>query len=304
MTPPIGVNPSIRALSSMDEVPNDEKNLGLVVEVPKKGYESEYSHSAKPELALNTARWKYVSDIHIVMPTIRQLYLFRSLERKHYHSDKDLLEKAVLDSGLDIALHIHKPTENVLDNPFVKVINVGFDRASKTIISTITWKSIATTLFNETIRPAEIASTEISSELANRKSKPTLKRQQYHKDVGYTSGQCLIGRDELGISFPAVKPTDSDHTKAMVALTALLRSHVFNDLKDTVYFDAVNLERASSFAENLAPNNLLEAMRSALSNAQHPCGCHEDAHNDPHPHFSTVITFSILVSINGVVYHL
>ena len=114
MAPPIGINPSIWALSSMEQVPDDEKNLGLVVEVPKQGYESEYTHSAKPELALNTARWKYVSDIHIVMPNIRQLYLFRSLERKHYHSDKDLLEKAVLDSGLDIALHIHKPTKNLI----------------------------------------------------------------------------------------------------------------------------------------------------------------------------------------------
>jgi hypothetical protein len=29
---------------------------------------------------LNASRWKYVSHIHAVMPNVRQLYLFRSLE--------------------------------------------------------------------------------------------------------------------------------------------------------------------------------------------------------------------------------
>ena len=54
----------------------------------------------------------------------------------------------------------------------------------------------------------------------------------------------------------------------------------------------------------MAPDNISEALRSALSNAQQPCGCHEDAHNDRHPRFSPVITMSIFFEINGIVYRL
>jgi hypothetical protein len=226
------------------------------------------------------------------------------LERKHYHYDKDALEKVVMESGLQIVLHIHQPDVDVLDNPFVKVINVGFDTATCKIMSGIPWKSIVSTLHQETLVPAEAA---LSAPVppSKKKLKPVLKRQQYHIDVGYTSGQCLIRRDELGKSLLVAKASiDTSHTAAMVALSALLKSHVFADLKDTVYFDAVNFERTASFVEKLAPNNVLEALRSALSNAQHPCGCHDDSHNDPHPNFSTVITFSVFVEIDGVVYRL
>jgi hypothetical protein len=296
--------PQIRFLKSLENIPEKERNLGLVVEVPLPGYEDSYKRAANPAIAINESRWKFVSDIHIVLPNIRQLYLFRTLERKHYHYDKDALKKAITDSGLPIILHIHPPDVDLLDNPFVKVINVGFDSATRTIMSDIPLKSIASTLHRETVVPVETAlSVPVSP--SKKKSKPVLKRQQYHIDVGYTSGQCLIRRDELGISLPVSKTSiDASHTAAMVALSALLKSHVFADLKDTVYFDAVNFDRTATFAEKLAPTNVLEALRSALSNAQNPCGCHDDSHNDPHPNFSTVITFSVFVEIDGVVYRL
>ena len=51
------------------------------------------------------------------------------------------------------------------------------------------------------------------------------------------------------------QPSDDDHRAAMVGLSALLKSHIFQDLKETVYFDALNPEWTSSFAEKLAPNN-------------------------------------------------
>jgi hypothetical protein len=50
---------------------------------------------------------------------------------------------------------------------------------------------------------------------------------------------------------------DLGHNSAMVALNGLLKSHVFANLKDMVYFDAVNFERTASFAEKLAPNNVM-----------------------------------------------
>jgi hypothetical protein len=138
--------PQIRFLKSLEKIPEKERNLGLVVEVPLPGYEDSYKRAANPAIAINESRWKFVSDIHIVLPNIRQLYLFRTLERKHYHYDKDALKKAITDSGLPIILHIHPPDVDLLDNPFFKVIKVGFDSATRTIMSDIPLKSIASTL--------------------------------------------------------------------------------------------------------------------------------------------------------------
>jgi hypothetical protein len=100
------------------------------------------------------------------------------------------------------------------------------------------------------------------------------------------------------------KPTDDNHRAAMAGLSSVLKTHIFPDLKDTLYFDVTNPQRTASFASKLIPNNVIEALRSALSNVQHPCACHDDAHNDPHPNFSPVITFSIFLEIDGVVYRL
>jgi hypothetical protein len=139
----------------------------------------------------------------------------------------------------------------------------------------------------------------------SKKAASTLKHQQYHKYVGYTIGQCLIGKDTLGVSIPVLKPfTDKLHVKAMVALSGLLKHHIFEDLRDRVYFDMVNPTHRCGFAQQLHEDNVLEALWLALSNGLHPCGCHEDKRNDKHPHFSLVITFSIFVEVDSVVYRL
>jgi hypothetical protein len=112
----------------------------------------------------------------------------------------------------------------------------------------------------------------------------------------------LNGKDKLGVSAPVPKPhTDKHHVKAMVMLSKLLQHHIFQDLKETVYSELVHTKRCEDFTGKLDPENVLEALRSALSNAQHPCGCHEDSHKDMHPRFLLVITFSVFVKIDGVV---
>jgi hypothetical protein len=64
-------------------------------------------------------------------------------------------------------------------------------------------------------------------------------------------------------------------------------------------------KRCEDFAKKLDLDNMLEAFLSALSNApQHPCGCYEDSHNNIHPSFLPVMTFSIFVKIDGIVYRL
>jgi hypothetical protein len=249
------------------------------------------------------------------------LYLCRTLRYKHYPFDKDALIHSIDTCNLNslenhinvtnentpvaqVVLHIHEPTENV-SLPFLKVVNVNFDQETQSILSSIPWKSIATSLYKDsTVESPPFNSTATKKRKVSKDSK-TEKRQHYHKDVGYTSGVCLTDKDELGISAPVSKPAnDGNHVQAMVALSSLLKLHVFDDLKDTIYFDAINVDRVSKFGQTFDSKNILEALRSAISNVQHPCRCHEDSHNDTHPSFSPVITFSMFVVINGIIFRL
>jgi hypothetical protein len=117
--------------------------------------------------------------------------------------------------------------------------------------------------------------------------------------LGTLTGVCLVGKDELGISVSVAKPgTDGALLKAMVALSALLKIHIFDYLKDSVHCNAVNFDCVSNFTQKLHPNNILETLQAAISNVQHPCGCHDDSQNGTHPHFLPVITFSPIVDLH------
>jgi hypothetical protein len=139
------------------------------------------------------------------------------LQYKHYHCDKDLLEQEIINSELkDIVFHVHQPTEDILDHPFVKVINVGFDEETQGVIFSIPWISIAQTLYKEIIVP------DMTVDMTAEDLPVPPKRQQYFKDVGYTTGRCAILKDELGVSFPVKKPSDDDHHVAMAGLSTVL----------------------------------------------------------------------------------
>ncbi len=60
----------VMCISSLMDIPAQERNLGLVVEVPTIGCKAGYFQAANPEVALNHTCWHFVSNIHIVMPTI------------------------------------------------------------------------------------------------------------------------------------------------------------------------------------------------------------------------------------------
>jgi hypothetical protein len=228
------------------------------------------------------------------MPNIRQLYIFRSLEWKHYHHDKNDLVQEIKKTGMSINIHVYPPTDNVLDSKFVKVLNVDFEETTTSLMDSFPVKEIATVIFNETMAK-EFATSSISLDKSEKKvpsrgkrtvpkaaspfgkattvketskvktgssvriatspkKKSRIKRQQYHKDVGFTSGHCLIGKDDLGVSKSVSKPaTDDVHVKAMVALLALLKEQVFSDLQETIYFDTVHTERRSGFAGKIHP---------------------------------------------------
>ena len=70
------VTPTINLVNSLHDVPPEERNLGLVVEVPRVGNEGSYGRAANCGLALNSERWRFVLDIHIVVPNVWQVYLF------------------------------------------------------------------------------------------------------------------------------------------------------------------------------------------------------------------------------------
>jgi hypothetical protein len=85
----------VKCIKLLHNIPDNERNLCLVVEVPSVNYINSYRCASNFELGLNVEHWKYLSDIHVVMSNVRQLYLFRSLTWKHYHCNKDTLLLAV-----------------------------------------------------------------------------------------------------------------------------------------------------------------------------------------------------------------
>ena len=83
--------------------------LCLVVEVPNERDILAYNCAKNGDQAMNPEWWMYVSAFHVVMPNVRQIYIFRNLRYKHYHCNKALLLAEVEKSGFDIPVHIHKP---------------------------------------------------------------------------------------------------------------------------------------------------------------------------------------------------
>jgi hypothetical protein len=83
--------------------------------------------------------------------------------------------------GIPFKCTFTPPDRDVLDNPFVKVVNVGFDPHSLDLISTIPLKEIARSVHKKTVVKSTVTS-------GKKKKDPTIKsapkRQQYHIDVG------------------------------------------------------------------------------------------------------------------------
>jgi hypothetical protein len=105
-------------------------------------------------------------------------------------------------SKLPIKVHIYPPKKDVLDLEFVKVINVNFNQHSKDLISLIPWRKIASLVHKDNV----VTTTDIAGKKKvplSKKSSSNLKLQQYHKDIRFTTGQCFISKDSLGVSLPA-----------------------------------------------------------------------------------------------------
>jgi hypothetical protein len=125
----------------------------------------------------------------------------------------------------------------------------------------ISWKQIVSLVHKDTvIAPIEIQKRK-KKEPVSKKTATTLKHQQYYTDIGCTTGKYLIDKDNIGVSFPVLKPfTDKLHVKAMVALSGIFKHHIFEDLRDTAYFDMVNTTCCRDFAHQ---DNMLEALVSS-----------------------------------------
>jgi hypothetical protein len=104
------------------------------------------------------------------MPNVRQIYLFWSLEWKHYHCNRHTLKEAVKeakeeDSHITLDLCIYPP--NVLDSPFAKVINVNFDALTESLIDSIPLVEIATAVHQETVIPPVVTTKKKPQSISN-----------------------------------------------------------------------------------------------------------------------------------------
>jgi hypothetical protein len=73
----------MKIVKLLETIPENEHNLCLVVEAPRVGYKDSYRPASNPNIGINIGQWQYISDLHVVMPNVCQLYLFRTLEWKN-----------------------------------------------------------------------------------------------------------------------------------------------------------------------------------------------------------------------------
>jgi hypothetical protein len=61
----------VKIVKELSDIPENKRNLCLVVEVPKPGYEDSYERCNPKDMGLNASGWEYFSHIHAVMPNLR-----------------------------------------------------------------------------------------------------------------------------------------------------------------------------------------------------------------------------------------
>jgi hypothetical protein len=60
----------VKYVNLFDIIPDNKCNLCLVVEVPMVTYEDSCRFAPSPDIGINIVCWKYVSDLHVVMPNV------------------------------------------------------------------------------------------------------------------------------------------------------------------------------------------------------------------------------------------
>jgi hypothetical protein len=217
-------------------------------------------------------RLEYIQKIHVVSqhPTKTQVTVARQLDGPHYQA-----MIAEIKASAFLAIRYYR--DDFASNNFLYVCSDHSEEVDR-LLKTIDFQ-------------------QLGSRLLLRKPKQSV-RQSFFEDFGICSGQSTTRRGQpFGIAIPSLKPGTKDKIiqDLLVTCSDILRalgSRIF-DFKE---------ERLQAFAGKLAPRNIIEAMRLAITDRANLCGIHEDKKNDVD--FPAVPVFSQVILLGGKQYRI
>jgi hypothetical protein len=115
-------------------------------------------------------------------------------------------------------------------------------------------------------------------------------------DYGFCTSQNSNRKESItGHAMPALKPnsTEPEIVGAFVALTTFASNTRPSWRLDNNHFALIDAATLKEFAQKIPPLNKILSMHSAVTNQEHPCGCHNDAATNSKDH-PEVVCISII----------
>jgi hypothetical protein len=130
------------------------------------------------------------------------------------------------------------------------------------------------------------------------------RRQDNFQDSGFCCGVSLTWDGTSGVAEPRMKPgtmQDASVLNGNAVLTDCIVSTPvkWTEGKDRLFHHADNPERQERFASKIQQNNVLECMRSSVTNLDSKCGCHHDRNNSFHKLCRAVVRMSKVMNVDG-----
>jgi hypothetical protein len=218
-------------------------------------------------------RLAHIEKVHVVYQPLQetQITIARRLDLPHYQATTAQVMAAKFGN-----MGIYKNTDNDgsnASNAFMMYVGSQHSGEVTHLLASIDFHALGTRLLSK-------------------KPKHSV-RQSYFEDFGVTSSQSTNRKgDTLGISKPTTKPgTDEPVIKTLLRTC----SDILRALNLKIF--EFGAERVALFSGKLAPGNVVEAMRLAITDEANLCGIHEDQRNDKG--FPEVPVFSKFIMVKN-----
>lgn len=263
------------------------EDLTFIIEEPRSSfYSKKCKHKDIPE-SVCWERWKHIQCFHFVYTSPRQVALYSRLDVPHYSESAAKMKQQIDEfknkyPGLDCVSKYHLPFVNSSTDFLIVLNDLPADISS--LFEAMDWETIARAPYN------------VKTEAGG--------RQLRHADFGNTSAmnQCRK-TDPSGMARPVLLDGTSMHGKLFAQVSQIVKelSPQLQIGSDAVYVDPDYPERSKQFQQIIHPDNIVEALRMAIINKDHHCGCHRDNNNcSTIPGMSFVLVLARFLFVNDV----
>jgi hypothetical protein len=231
---------------------------------------------------LSLQRWESgISAIHFLFPSQKQADNVRTAEGPDYQATfQDFILAMQEYRGPDIRFVFYAPDCNH-STDYLFVLNGA---AAHQYTSAITWKKVK--------RQIQLDCHSVSTLSTLRQAAGNF------ADYGFCTSQNSNRKESItGHAMPALKPnsTEPEIVGAFIALATFASNTLLLWRLDNNHFALINAATLKEFAQTIHPLNKIPSMHSAVTNQEHPCGCHNDAATNSKDHPDVVCTSIIKV---------